>query len=187
MIKQQPFILANNKLRVKSGEDNIAEEDNILQYKGIFYNEDAEQKFYEHGAHFKFQDLCKRLQLIAQSRDKENMEINANKNHSRNKTNHIIPGASMEDKKKVCTINFDMLPKSKYSNLLPKENTLHNNKHQFQTFQQEEVGNTQSVMKDSFKFSPSLQNNAVIQKSIVNTNKLSFDIKASVNNYFTNK
>lgn len=35
------------------------------EYKGIYYNDDAqEQKFYEGGAHFKYSDLCKRLESL---------------------------------------------------------------------------------------------------------------------------
>ncbi len=35
------------------------------EYKGIYYNDDAqEQKFYEGGAHFKYSELCKRLELL---------------------------------------------------------------------------------------------------------------------------
>jgi hypothetical protein len=186
-MSKQTYFLPNNKIKTKCGEDDIADDENILNYKGIFYNEDSEQKYYEHGVHFKYKDLCKRLQLVIQLREKENLETNANKNHSRNKTNNMIPGSSLEDKKKVCTINFDMIANSKYLNLLPKENSLQtNNKPLFQTFDQEKQ-NPQN--KDTFKFSPTLQNNALIQKSIINssTNKVTFDVKANVNNYFTNK
>lgn len=37
------------------------------EYKGIYYNDDAnEQQFYEGGAHFKYSDLCKRLEALVE-------------------------------------------------------------------------------------------------------------------------
>jgi hypothetical protein len=33
-------------------------------YKGIYYNEDDGQKYYENGAHFPYRELCYRLERI---------------------------------------------------------------------------------------------------------------------------
>lgn len=47
-------------------DDNQIVMDN--NYKGIFYNEDEpEERYFEHGAHFKFKDLCRRLEMLKQS------------------------------------------------------------------------------------------------------------------------
>ena len=35
------------------------------EYKGIYYKDDTEQKFYEGGAHFKYVELYKILEEIA--------------------------------------------------------------------------------------------------------------------------
>ena len=38
--------------------------DEINNYKGIYYQEDTEQKFFEADAHFSYVDLCRRLEKI---------------------------------------------------------------------------------------------------------------------------
>jgi len=40
--------------------------DDLINYKGIYYNDDAGQKYTdpETGAHFEFRDMCKRLTRI---------------------------------------------------------------------------------------------------------------------------
>ena len=35
------------------------------EYKGIYYNDDKEQKYYEGGAHFKYKELYKILEELA--------------------------------------------------------------------------------------------------------------------------
>ncbi len=50
-------------------------------YKGIFYNDTSEKKYYEGGAHFNYKELCKRLNHIAQGlsqtldRSKNNLNL----------------------------------------------------------------------------------------------------------------
>ncbi len=45
--------------------------DDLINYKGIYYNDDAGQKYTdpETGAHFEFKDMCKRLTRIQQKRE----------------------------------------------------------------------------------------------------------------------
>ena len=45
--------------------------DELINYKGIYYNDDAGQKFTdpETGAHFEFKDMCRRLIRIQQKRE----------------------------------------------------------------------------------------------------------------------
>ena len=45
--------------------------DDLINYKGIYYNDDAGQKYTdpETGAHFEFRDMCKRLSRILQKRE----------------------------------------------------------------------------------------------------------------------
>ena len=37
---------------------------NLENFKGIYFNQEEEQKFYEAGAHFKYSSLCKILEKI---------------------------------------------------------------------------------------------------------------------------
>ena len=48
--------------------DGAAED--LINYKGIYFNDDAGQKFTdpETGAHFEFKDMCKRLNKVSQKR-----------------------------------------------------------------------------------------------------------------------
>jgi len=54
-------------------------------YKGIFYNEEEpEERYYEHGAHFQFNDLCRRLEKVKKaftgSRRDEHKELDKERN-----------------------------------------------------------------------------------------------------------
>jgi hypothetical protein len=51
----------------KNEDDNEIEDEgdeNLENFKGIYFNDDKEEQFYEFGAHFKHSDLCKRLESI---------------------------------------------------------------------------------------------------------------------------
>lgn len=37
---------------------------NVMNYKGIYYEEEPEQKFFEGGAHFSHLNLCQKLEEI---------------------------------------------------------------------------------------------------------------------------
>jgi hypothetical protein len=49
------------------------------EYKGIYYDDDTEQKFYEGGAHFKYIELYKKLELIYQEQKAINLNIENSK------------------------------------------------------------------------------------------------------------
>ena len=49
------------------------------EYKGIYYGDDTEQKFYEGGAHFKYIELYKKLELIHQEQKAINLNIENSK------------------------------------------------------------------------------------------------------------
>ena len=63
--QQQPA----NKNAAPAGGDGGG--DDLINYKGIYYNDDAGQKYTdpETGAHFEYKDMCKRLQRIQQKRE----------------------------------------------------------------------------------------------------------------------
>lgn len=53
-------------------------------YKGIYYNNNYEQQFYEGGAHFKYSDLYKQLLLLStkeksKESNKHKKELSANR------------------------------------------------------------------------------------------------------------
>jgi hypothetical protein len=57
-------------------DDNTDENNDIYNYKGYFAeNEDEEKKFYEFGAHFSYKLLYKKLEILAQQREKEQKEL----------------------------------------------------------------------------------------------------------------
>ena len=59
------------------------------EYKGIYYGDNTEQKFYEGGAHFKYIELYKRLEIIfkqQQSKDKLNPKTRNSKSTQQSKT-----------------------------------------------------------------------------------------------------
>jgi len=77
-------------------EDHLCPKENANNYKGVFYNDDNEHKFYEFGAHFQYEDLCNRLEYlrIAFSSEKNNYETpkdsNTNNNHKNNWNSNIL-------------------------------------------------------------------------------------------------
>jgi hypothetical protein len=52
------------------------------EYKGIYYNDDKEQQYYEGGAHFKYKELYKILEELAK-------KINSKKIPKKNKNVRI--------------------------------------------------------------------------------------------------
>jgi len=52
-------------------DDNFCPVNKANEYKGVFYNDNSEHKYYENGAHFQYYDLCKRLNYLKKSRNEE--------------------------------------------------------------------------------------------------------------------
>ena len=77
----------------------------MLNYKGLFYNEEREKKYFEGGAHFKYTDLVNRLiDLIKEKHSEEDNSVIINE-----KSNNII-------------IQNDFIPKNINLNLLTINN-----------------------------------------------------------------
>jgi hypothetical protein len=55
----------------------------MINYKGIFYREEKEKKFYEGGAHFKYSDLVNALIDLIKEQN-QNLELEISKNSSKN-------------------------------------------------------------------------------------------------------
>jgi hypothetical protein len=47
-----------------SERQDLGDEENLDNYKGIYFNDDKDEEIYEYGAHFKYADLCKRLENL---------------------------------------------------------------------------------------------------------------------------
>ena len=67
------------------------------EYKGLYYNEendnnDEEDHSFEYGAHFKYNDLYRKLSEIAKERNKENIDLN--KNGKIHGNNNVLKGIS---------------------------------------------------------------------------------------------
>ena len=67
------------------------------EYKGLYYNEDInnndeEIRSFEYGAHFKYNDLYRKLSEIAKERNKENIDLN--KNGKIHGNNNVLKGIS---------------------------------------------------------------------------------------------
>ena len=54
-----------------------------MNYRGLFYNKDAKKNYYEGGAHFKYKDLYKALEVLKAKREEEDSK---KKYHIRNKS-----------------------------------------------------------------------------------------------------
>jgi len=39
------------------------------EYKGLYYNDNTEQQFYEGGAHFRYKDLCQILEELVKKQN----------------------------------------------------------------------------------------------------------------------
>lgn len=75
-------LIVDKNLEYKNESDSESEENQeILEnYKGIFYNdEEPREEFHECGAHFSYQDICQKLEII-----KNNQSNNESRNNSKN-------------------------------------------------------------------------------------------------------
>jgi hypothetical protein len=61
------LVLSNNIEANQDSEDAMADDDQVDNYKGVFFGEDTEQKYYESGAHFPFKGLCRILESIVRT------------------------------------------------------------------------------------------------------------------------
>ena len=73
-------------------------------YKGIFYNQETEKKYYEGGAHFKYSDLVRELEKLIEE------------NQMKNKVNHLLNSNSQK--------SIIKSEGNKFKEIVPKENKL---------------------------------------------------------------
>ena len=105
----------------------------MLNYKGLFYNDQKQKHFYEGGAHFKYKHLVKVLEELKEKQDeKENEEKTHNKNKSLdynqneliNDNRHNILGSPNKEKNSDYIeqlLNLNSVKNSKKSTIKLKE------------------------------------------------------------------
>ena len=69
--------MAENFIEVEESEDNIDVKNENFNYKGYFLENEEEEgkKFYEFGAHFPYNFLYKKLEIIAKEREEKQREL----------------------------------------------------------------------------------------------------------------
>ena len=125
----------SNKIAKNHDPDDALLDENVANYKGVFFGDDTEQKYYESGAHFGFKDLCKRLEkllLILSPRNKiespiitsnikENGIINNIKQNDASRNKNLFAGTNT-----LKTVNFTKVTKSDQSKNLTKPSLMNN-------------------------------------------------------------
>ena len=105
-IKYLNNIFYKNKIYMENfTESGTCINDNLNEYKGIFYNEneEEEQKFYEGGAHFKYDDLYEILEEIVKKEEKHKNKIITEYNQNLENTifNFIPKGKSRNNRDNI--------------------------------------------------------------------------------------
>ena len=86
-------------------------------FKGIFYNVNEEQKFFEGGAHFKYSDLVKKLQNLIKKQEK-NLNICIEKINNQKEEKHIKINRFILKNKLEISRNLKTIPKNKSPEIL---------------------------------------------------------------------
>ena len=90
-------------------------------YKGLYYKESKEQKFYEAGAHFSYEELYEILLYLKEEQDKKKVksekkkEVNQNQN---NKNSILISGLNSN------IVVYDLIPNNNQNNANKNKNRL---------------------------------------------------------------
>jgi hypothetical protein len=96
---------------------------NGSEYKGIFYNETNEKRYYEGGAHFKYKHLYAILSQLEKNQNKTPSNSSIPKNHSSSNSMPSINNLNSLSHKKISTIKLKKDNKNLNSSLpLSKEN-----------------------------------------------------------------
>ena len=94
--------MADNYLDEDESKEEIEFQDDILNYRGYFIEneEEEEKKFYEYGAHFPYMFLYQRLEIIQQEREKNQKELEKKlkEKENNNKQSRDDPATNEESK-----------------------------------------------------------------------------------------
>ena len=86
-------------------------------FKGIFYNVNEEQKFFEGGAHFKYSDLVKKLQNLIKKQEK-NLNICIERINNQKEEKHIKINRFILKNQLEISRNLKTIPKNKSPEIL---------------------------------------------------------------------
>ncbi len=64
------MLKVSSQIKTKS-EEEYERAVNLNEFKGIYANDNCEQNFYEGGAHFRYNELCYRLEKVVSTLDPE--------------------------------------------------------------------------------------------------------------------
>ena len=74
-----------------------------MDYKGIYFGRSKSQKFFEFGAHFKYSDLYRQLEILGgKINDNENKPLIRNKSNDISNNIHLI-----SEEKKILSRNYN--------------------------------------------------------------------------------
>jgi hypothetical protein len=188
MLKFSKKIVQDNQT---VNEDIVEDTDNQVvdaeNFKGIYYNENTEQRFYEHGAHFPFRLLCKKLQKIASSQEVKN-RISSVEERKNDKTRNI----NVLDDKRVRNFSLTNNNNKKLNNYTTITNTNIDSKSRNNTNNKYSSLDKESKSKilafTRINNLPKLNNNFNLTKTTINKSHLNKTVKSdSLLNSSTNK
>jgi len=142
------------------------------EYKGIYYGDESERKYFEGGAHFKYIKLYKILEKIARERNMKERE-NEFYIHKRNNLSNSLNKKSMKDKKTRNIMSYLDSNKISYNTISINQNNNRNdsfNNNHHQTYMSSLNKNN---LKNQIKSNFSLTNQ---KKNVPSRNKDSFFI-----------
>ena len=155
----------------------------MINYKGLFFNKDAKKLYYEGGAHFKYKDLYKELEVLKAKRDEEESE---KKHHTRNKSIDYFQEKEINIKTNINNYyNYDSPKrnKDKTNNIeqllsLDKINTSKNRKLKLKEIK------TDNIQKESFLYTDNNRyNNNINNDPKIRSTSLDINILNDKNNY----
>src|SRR5690606_24712617 len=104
--------------------DDNKQKNDLLNYKGEYYNDDNETKYYEGGAHFKYRDLCNRLEAVIRTLSPSRRSKFIFEEQKPHKIQHESLSTIKKKSTEFNTLNFDENVNKKVKELLSSHNTL---------------------------------------------------------------
>ena len=137
------------------------------EYKGIYYGDESERKYFEGGAHFKYIKLYKILEKIATERNLKERE-NEFYIHKRNNLNNSLNKKIMKDKKTRNIMNFLDNNKISYNTISINQNNIRNDSFNNNHHQTYLISLNKNNLKNQIKPNFSLTNQ---KKNVPSRNK----------------
>ena len=137
------------------------------EYKGIYYGDESERKYFEGGAHFKYIKLYKILEKIARERNLKEREKEFDI-HKRNNLNNSLNKKIMKDKKTRNIMNFLDNNKISYNTISINQNNIRNDSFNNNHHQTYLISLNKNNLKNQIKPNFSLTNQ---KKNVPSRNK----------------